>query len=166
MSVPNYDVEYKMCNLEKTGSPDMTVDGSSVEQVFSCTVSGNEMWYLESVVILVLDNGSMDYDKFGSTGSALINGCSFVVDKAGTDYIVRDIKTNTDILMAFPFSQNAGNNVTGFLSSNDYYSGSIVFKNNIRLCGADSDSVKVVIKDDLSGVDFFQASAVLWRPIP
>ena len=158
-------VSYELKDLKNAGSVDMNVDGSTNNVVFKFSPNAGQVWYLEKIMIFILDGGTMSFDKFGSLTSALTNGCAIKIKSNGIEYTTRNIKTNVDLLLAFPDQRMVGSSSTAFLDEDDYYAGSIIFKNPIKLADVDNDLVKIVIKDNLTGIDAMHAQILVWRTI-
>ena len=58
-----------------------------------------------------------------------------------------------------------GSSSTAFLDEEDYYAGSIIFKNPIKLSNIDGDLIKIIIKDDLTGIDAMCSQVLVWKSI-
>jgi len=129
----------------------MTVDGSAGgggNKIFKWDVPSGEEHWLETIQFFILDTGVMGHTVFGSLASALTNGLRLVVKKKGNETVIKDIKTNIDVLNAFPKDNRVGNNANGFLDENDYFYGALRFNIPERLVGDDGDLVKIVVRDD------------------
>ena len=66
-------------HLEKAGSDDMAVDGSTTPQDFVATPATGETWYITQVAIYLEDPGLMSSTNFGAI-SALTNGLELIMD--------------------------------------------------------------------------------------
>jgi len=163
--VPNKDWEYKIADLENSGSTDFTVDGSVENVTFKWSPGDGEVWTIESITLFLLDPGTMTDSVFGALGSALTNGLTMKIKRDSTDNLVRVMKDNSCVLMSFGHDVIVGNSATGFLESNDYFKGSFIPKSEMRLVGDTSDNVKIIVKDDLTGIQRLRATAIVKRPI-
>ena len=159
-----FDAQYKLENLTNGDSKSMNVDGSSESVTFKYAIPDGEIWWLDKIDIFLLDEGTMGHAVFGSLGAALTNGVKMRIKKHGDDYVVKDIHDNVDLMMAFNQNKMVGCTDNGFLNENDYYTGTMLFDPAIRLFGADGDLVKIVVEDDLTGIDRFEAIARFWTP--
>lgn len=163
--VTQHDWEYKLEPLKDGASKEMNVDGTSPNKTYKYAVSDGEIWYIEKVTIFLLDPGTMANNVFGSLAAPLTNGVKFSINKFGTDFKVKDLCDNVDMFMAFSSGQITGTTTTGFLNEEDYFSGSIQFKEDIRLIGEKDDVIKMVIRDDLTQIQRLRCSVLLKRPI-
>lgn len=165
----NYNKEWKLVDLDYSGSIEMKVDGSTGgggSKTFKWQPGTNEVWYLKEVLIFILDDGVMSYNVFGSLGTALTTGLKFVIKKAGTDSQVRNIKDNSDLLITFNDKIQTGNTSTAFLEEDDYFRGSFVIpEDGIELSDENSDVVKMIVRDDLTGIDRLRSQILIWRPL-
>ncbi len=161
-SIRGSDWQYSIEPLKNSGSEDMNVDGSVSNVTFKYTVPSNETWYLESIKLFLLDSGTMSYSNFGSIAT-LTNGLKIQINKNTNDYTIRDVTCNMHILEAFPHNVITGSNTGAFLESNDYFCGSMQFKEDIRL--TDGDKVKIVVKDDLTAIDVLRSQIIIKRAI-
>ena len=163
-SIPNFDWEYKIQALKNGSSEDMNVDGSQANVSFKWEVPSNEIWFVDEIQIFLLDAGVMSHGSFGAI-SALTNGLNVIIKKNGSEFSLRSIKTNLELLMSFPFPQQAGSSGTGFINDEDYYFGSFDFKFPIRLIGSNGDLIKYIVRDNLTSIDVLKGQAILRRPI-
>jgi len=150
--IPSNDIAYEIHPLKNGTSESMAVDGSSDTKIFKWDVPADEVWYLDSITLALLHSDTMAHTVFGSMGSALTNGLRAVVKKLGNETIVRNLKTNFDLLKSFRSGVTVGSNANGFLNENDYFCGSLVFPDPIKLRGRDDDLVKIAVRDDLTTV--------------
>jgi hypothetical protein len=158
--IDNNDITYILADLENAGSKDMAVDGSISNVTFSYSVPASEDQYLYAIDLFLLDDGIMSHNKFGSIAE-LTTGISIKVKTNFEDTVIRDMKNNVDILMSFTENKIVGNSTASFLNEDDYFLGTLRFPIPIRLNGDTSDKVKIIIKDDLTGLDVFRAQARL-----
>lgn len=165
MEYTNYNKEYALEYLEYSSSKEMNVDGSGTPVIFSHDIPEGEKWFLECVTFFIIDPGTMAYNVFGGLGAALTNGIDIRITKCGTNYDIRSIKDNSDILMTFNHNINTGSTATAFLNEEDYFCGSLDFREPMKLCGDESDGVKIRIRDDLTGIQRIRATATLWKEL-
>ena len=142
----------------------MNVDGSSTPVIFDYEPGSGETWIVEQIGILILDSGDMSNSNFGSI-SSLTNGLDIKIEIEGTSYVYKNLKDNTDIVLAFPEQGLVGNSSTGFLSEEDYYVGLFRIPYPIKLHYGEDDSISAVVNDDLTGIGRLRMSALLWRPV-
>lgn len=159
--IPNDDITYILPDLENSGNPEMNVDGT-INKIYKYQPPSDEIWLLDRVTLFILDSGDMNNANFGSI-AALTNGIRLRINTS-EDFIIRNIKDNVDILMAFSHNHLTGSTNTGFLSEEDYYLGSLIFPQKIRIDGSQNHNIKVVIRDDLRGIGRLKMNALLWKP--
>lgn len=160
--IPNQNVVYKIVNLLNGASKSMDVNGSGTPVNFSYSPGTGEVWYLESISILLTDGGTLDPDEFGS-GTSLTNGVDLTVSSGGSSFTISNMKDNMDVAQTFP---NEGIQLNGAaLFGEDGYQGTLHFDTPIRLDGDSSDYIRMVINDNITAVSFFTARARVWRII-
>jgi hypothetical protein len=160
--IPANNLVYRTTDLLNSGSPNMAVNGSSTPVSFKLQASGSQTFYLERIVLLLLDDGNIDFSKFGA-GAALTNGIQLNMSVASTVYEVCVINNNADIVLKF--TGGAGTQGNGGFSPNDAYWGAMTFGKNITLNGGTSDFVEIKIRDNLTGVDVLRAAVHYWEVI-
>lgn len=136
------------------------VNGASVNKEYTFAPSSDEVWFLERLVILILDPGTADATNFGAIGG-LTNGCKIEVKSNGATSEYINLKNNMDISTGFP-DYNGGVSQTGLLSYDEAYVGYVDFKNPISLKGGMGDYVKLTVRDNLSNVLYFKIKVILW----
>jgi len=154
---------YELVDLENAGSNAMNVDGTSPNISFKYIPAAGEVRYLDSIIFFLLDPGTMAHNVFGALGSALTTGLKIKVKVGGTEYTNKDIVDNVDVLMAFPNVVNTGQSATAFLNEEDYFFGSWLFSKPLKLEGDDGDLVKIIIRDDLTGISRMRSQALIYR---
>lgn len=126
----------------------MDVDGSSTPQVFQWTNSGSEPWYLQELSFLIYDPGSMDINDFGSITGTLSNGLLIEFQTNGNLYTFANLTKNTDIEMCFEGQGGVtGDESTGWLDDDDWFSGISKFKPEITL--NQNDFIRATVRDNL-----------------
>ena len=81
---------YSLQPLERSGSKEMNLDGSSSNKIFKFDPTGSDRWIVKSIHFFMLDPGTMDHDKFGAI-TALTNGLRFIIKIDGTELVLKDI---------------------------------------------------------------------------
>lgn len=157
-------------NLLNSTSKDMTIDGSSVSVVFSYSpVSGSVL--INSLSCLLQDEGDTSLSKFGSLNS-LTNGILIKATIGGQDFNLTVIKDNADLITRFSknhFGSSAVLSILGvvtpegFGNSNNIFVGRMEFTRPLLL--TNSDSISVVIRDNLSNIDLLNMACEIGKDL-
>lgn len=147
----NHKVAYKIDMLKNGSSSNLAVDGSTNSVIYTWQPPSDEIWYLYKFGFFIIDPGTMSPMNFGGD-PGLVEGLEIIVNTAAPTTI-KNIKTNIDIMMSFCEDVIIGNSTTGFLDTNDYFLGHLVFPIPIMIDGNQNHSVTIEIKDDLSPID-------------
>ena len=136
------------------GSPDMDVNGSGTPVEFVLEGLENERLYLSQLNLYIEDSSNFDSGNFGGI-SGLTNGLQIVVDDGVLPVEILNIKDNAQIAAVFPVLQKDDalkNNDRQhmFASSNPSDAQVIV-----------DDTIKVIIQDNLTGLDVLRISATV-----
>lgn len=171
-AVPANDVYYGMVNFLNGSSKAMNVNGSVTPAVFQYMPPSDEIWYIESISILMIDDGTSSPTNFGSI-SALTNGLKLdatsSVTGTPTTKIFTNIKDNIDLVLRFPIGTFVSSATTtlgapqGFLESFDGHYGIMRFRVPIRLNGTTSDSIQWTVRDNLTNIGTLASCIVGWR---
>jgi hypothetical protein len=153
------------------GSNDMKVDGSSSEVRFTIEADATKDKYIKTISFLISD-ASATLSEFGNLNSALANGCklSWQSQEEGEIVISDQLTTNFEFVRLCvgnpSFGDSAGSfrasNITstseGFLPVLDVSS---VFglPFGFRLRAGTTDKLVLTIRDNVTGVDQFDAIA-------
>lgn len=161
---------YMTLNNDGT-TTDMRVDGSTTEQVFSIKADRNGSKrdrYISSISFIIADAGAT-LNSFGNIG-ALSVGCDLVWKRDGFDpvFIGHNLISNFTFVRMAEFYPSFGDSTTAFRASN--VSGSseafvpVVRVGDIfglqwgmRLRHGTNDRIELIIKDNVTGVDQFDA---------
>jgi hypothetical protein len=163
---PLKNVIYNCHNLLNGSSKFMNVNGSAGSPInFEFLPSGSDIWFLDSIVLFLMDPGSMDYDDFGAISGSLTNGLRIVVRSNGVEYEIANIKDNTELVSYFLDSTSFGKDSSGILDDDDSYVGAMHFKNPIRLDASQGDYVRIQVRDNLNNLTSLQSSIKIWRII-
>lgn len=135
--------------LENVGSSDMNVDGSSTPVEFIAVPNTGKIFYVHSITIVIEDN-AMNFNKYGGLAT-LTNGVDFKIKQNGLAEVTSaNIKRNADY---YTFV----NELIFESSTTDILVGKILIKQNngttIKLTDSNSEYIKAVINDDLSGLN-------------
>lgn len=164
--LPGTAIVYRDVRLEDSGgSVNMDVDGSSTPVNFDFAPSAGEVWYLEAVVILIVDPGGTDWDEFGSLGSELTNGVDLLIKTHGTEYTVGNHKNNADLVLCFSENGLIPPGSAAFLDDDDIFRGSKNFRHAIKLDGDLGDYVRMKVQDDLENLEAFRAYVRVWKEV-
>lgn len=151
-------------NLLNGSSKLMNIDGSSTPKTFTYSPGGGEYAEIRGLYILLKDDGSTTFDKFGAI-TALTNGLLIKCNTDSVDSTITLIKDNADLCTRFDRSHFGSSAVLSILSivtpegfggSTDVFVGYLQFDDPIVLF--DTDSISAVVQDNLSAVDFLQMS--------
>lgn len=163
-SVKAENAIYQINPLLNGGSKEMAVDGSVGDVDFTFSPSAGEVLYLESVSLTIEDKGKMDLNAFGAIPAGLANGVLITIQSKATVYDIVNLFDNGDISNSFVGAATPTS--TGWFDTDDAFIGERVFNvGQMVLRGDDSDFFRVRIRDDLSALDFFRSSLILWRVI-
>ena len=157
-SVPATPVEYKTVNLLNGASPEQTVNGSVTPVEFAFTPGTGETWYVEEITFIISDGGAPTENTYGAL-TALTNGTDLKVKSAGTTITIGNMKNNMDIIMTF---SDESWDPSSFMSVK-LYKGTIVFHNAFEVGDANSDYIKMIVNDDLTGLNYQRGRIKLWR---
>jgi len=160
-AVPATAVEYKTVNLLNGASAEQTVNGATTPVEFTYTPGSGEIWFVEEVSFTISDGGAPAENTYGAL-AALTNGTTLVIKSNGTTTTLSTMKNNMDILMTF---------ADGLWDPSSYMSvkllkGSIVFHNAFTVQNSTSDYIKVIVNDDLTGLNYQRCRIKLWRETP
>lgn len=150
--VPAKTTIYKHVHLQESGgNQNMDVDGSSTERKFFRAPSvTDEIWYVESVSLLLIDGGTNSANNFGAR-STLSNGLEVCASIDGTEYKISECFRNADIVNEWSDEKLMGAS-SRFLDSNDTFVGVIKFKNPLVLKESQGDEICAKVKDNLTGI--------------
>lgn len=152
------------------GSKLMSVNGSVTPQVFKAAPPADQIWFVEWVSMTMADDGDMDLDVFGSLLAPLTNGVELGVKIDGVDYINTKFKDNADILDCF-FGGSAVSTANpaadpGFGNTPDMVSGRCELTGYYtKLDGSKGDEIKMIVNDDLTGIDLMTSALRFHRII-
>lgn len=161
---PFNDSIYAKPYLFNGSSHDLNITASSGSPaLFRFTPASGEIWYLESVLIFLIDTGTTDHMDFGAI-VALTNGFELAIKSVGVVSALANIKTNKDLMTFFSediFSPQA----LAFGNTADMWMGNINFNPPIILRNSDSDYVEIKIQDDLINIEHMAARVKIWREV-
>lgn len=154
-------------NLLNGAAKSMNVNGFITPQTFSYSPGMGNTAAISGVTVLLRDEGTASFDKFGAI-TALSNGLLLQVTINGNTRTLSTIKDNGDFCTRFHFNQFGNGAVLsllsivtpeGFGNSNNVFIGFMEFQNIMIL--NDTDSISVIIQDNLSAVDNLQMACKL-----
>lgn len=165
-------VIYSYTHLLGPGSTRELVSNGSLVSPVDFTYSPAQDELLFGIAIYMRDGGTMDYTDFGSN-LGLTNGMLFQVKTLGTYYDLCNITTNEELFYIMGSSSAGGSSsllglggTSGFLNDSDNVVGILSFVNNpITLKQADADTVRIRVRDNLTGIDRIRAVAITMRYI-
>lgn len=139
--------------LTNSGSSDLNIDGSGSPVSFIAEPSDNKNFILFRL-ILVMEGANMSWKKYGGI-SALTNGVLIKVTEDGVEreLTIDPIKRNRDFIW-YAYDISLDSAVTNVLRMRWTFarSGTVfTLKDNT------SDNFKIIIQDDLTGIDYFKA---------
>ena len=141
--------------LENGGSSEINVDGSVTPVSFIAEPNTNKNLIVYRL-LLVMEDASMSWTKFGGL-TALTNGVDIKVTEDGTerDIVTDPIKTNRDFVWN-AYDVEIDNATTSVLRMRWTFqrAGTV-----LTLKDAQSDNIKIVVNDDLTGISYFKATA-------
>ena len=153
-----------------TGSNDMRVDGSSTNQSFYIPASSKSDRYITQISFEIAD-ASQTLNEFGNLGAALTNGCQLTYDREGFDTIeIHDaLKTNWDFVRLCQGNPAFGTTTNAFLASNvigasEAYIPVLDFTKimppfGVKIAAGTTQRLSIIIRDNTTGVDSFNAIA-------
>lgn len=159
-NISSNNVIYQPKALLNGASRTMNVNGSVTPQNFLYTVPSNTTYYLESISIIISDNGTPTAAKFGDL-AALTNGFRLQIKSNGTTYDIYNFKTNGELTLVFNSMFTPPS--AGWLNDTDLMVGTLRFNRPIKLVA--SDFVQFTVRDNLSGLNDLVSSINLWRTI-
>lgn len=148
--------------LENGGSADANVDGSTTSAEFIIESSLNRNLWVTSVRFLFegvnLEMNSNDFRRFGNATSAntsLTNGLLFRSIQSGetAELFADPVGFMGDF---FTYADDYLNLINSVGSQEDFLSFDLDFEKPVVLAEGGSDSLRLVIQDDLTGIDKFQ----------
>jgi len=142
-------------------SEELNVNGSVTPVVFTVAPPSGQVWYLKNLVAYIDDNGTGTPDQFGNIAT-LTNGCLLQIERNSTTYNIVNLATNTGISSSF---HEKTSDITDFISGNNTFFGAFPLSPSITLNGTLSDKIKMTIRDDLTGLNYFRLSTIIWRVI-
>ena len=137
--------------LKNGGSNDLVVDGSSTPVTFSAAPGTGKKWYIHSISILFEDTG-INFNKFGGI-TALTNGVDLKITEGGeSERLGLNAKKNSDFyeFATAVILQSAATDVLSIRSNIKISQGT-----TFELKDSLSENVKVVVNDNLTGIDRF-----------
>jgi len=159
--VPNIYMWEKMLD---GGSREMAVDGT-VPKTFLFAPAGGVVCDLASIMLTIIDPGSMEDLDFGSIPGPLTNGLLLETKVNGTgphtNLILFD---NADL--STHFKKMAGDEGDhGFMDERDQFKGIITFEDPITLIGSKGDFVRWTVQDDLQDLKLLRSTAKLLKNV-
>jgi hypothetical protein len=135
----------------------MNVVGSiAAPLTYSITPPSDEIWHISRIILSMTDQTAMDDSLFGGL-AALTNGV-VLVNYSTMNHTVTHWKTNQHIIEDMydvTYSAKAPAGFYGLRGRFTFTESDVV----IRLVGSASDTLNILIQDDLSGLDTFSIKA-------
>lgn len=156
-AIPTERVIPGSSKLKNGGSADMTVNGATTSVTFSTgPTTTDEIWYLTRVGLAMDDSGNSSRSDFGAIASGLTNGLrmDFVID--GTTYTGSPIKTNSELIQRFESTFRGQS--TAFINDANFVSAIAILQIPTILQESTSDEVRVVVQDNLTGLDHLEVT--------
>lgn len=156
--------------LNGAGSKEMNVNGSMISPViFSFSpLSGNHS-KLTRINFTMIDEGAATVGKFGAI-NVLTNGILIRTNIGGVTFPVAILKDNGDLTTHFSqpyFGSGAVLSLLGiitplgFLNTNNAFIAGIDLRAEQNIILSSSDSVEVLIRDNLTAIDFLRMTVEL-----
>lgn len=155
-------------SLLNSSSKDLTVDGSSVNVTFSYS-PGSGSVRINALSCILKDDGTTDLNKFGVL-TGLTNGLLIKATISGVDYQITVIKDNADFVTRFSKNHFGSGAILsllgvptpeGFGNSNNTFIGRMELPHPLIL--TDSDAISVVVRDNISNVDYLNIACEVWK---
>ena len=148
--------------LENGGSADANVDGSTTSVDFTIESSLNRNLWVTSVRFLFedrsLEMNTNDFRRFGTAtaaNTALTNGLLFQAEQGGESV---NLFADPVVYMGdfFTYADEYLNLINSVGTQEDFLSFDLDFEKPVVLAEGGSDSLRLVIQDDLTAIDKFQ----------
>lgn len=150
---------YAIGSIVRIANTSLIVDGSVTPRVFSVRPIPGLVGDITRLIVSIEDDGTMDFSKFGSI-APLVNGCMLRVKRPSGEFVnLFNWKTNGDfILRSFDhsFETKTGGGSHSFVSRSTW-GGQSKRGVVLRLDGGTGEEVQIVVQDDLTGLDKFEA---------
>ncbi len=134
---------------DSSGEDDMSVDGSSTEQIFRIKPAATEILRIARVILYVEDAGSFDATRWGN-GITMTNGMEFRQISNGETIIGEAIRTTGDMAA---LCHDIGHQTIG--SGPEFMTARYTFTKlgaYVRLDGSKGDEWQTVIRDNLTNL--------------
>lgn len=157
---PIYEYEYLM-DPGASPPPNMAVDGLGANKEYSFSPPSNVIWAIEGLVIFIVDPGTTGPTNFGSL-PLLTNGVKIEARSDANVRQITNLKDNIDVTTRFPFDRYTSQtldtlgNPIGWLNRVDFYVGTMRFARPLRLLNMQGDYIKAIVRDNLTGLEFFR----------
>lgn len=139
-----------------------SVDGSGTPVMFNINPIGTAKWDITHVIFTIIGTGAMDDSLFGDQ-AALANGIVLRKLESATEYRnILNIKTNGDFRELFgraEYTTKVGGGEFSFVSDHQF-GAQDGFGTVIRLSGALSQQLQVLVQDDLTALTKFHITAI------
>lgn len=157
---------YQIGWLLNGASPNLNVDGSAVNVNFSFAPAAATVFFVESLTVYIEDVGTPDQIDFGNLAT-LANGLLIRNQINAVTYDINTIVDNMGLTTTFSnyglIPSNAAG--AGFLNHNDIFVGMLEFKNPIPLNGTNGDFIRVIVRDNLTAIDFLRIKYKAYRVV-
>jgi hypothetical protein len=163
---------YRARFVNDADSDAMAVDGSTTEQIFSLSAVQDRDIYVNSISVRIADGGSPNLNKFGNL-SALTNGVGWewVTSDLGAVILHEGIQTNLEFIRTGHKTAAIGTGTDAYLAdvsgggTSKAYLPIIDISEQfgkpwgMRLRKGTNDRLSFIVRDDLTGLDAFDAIA-------
>lgn len=166
----------KLDFTDSAGATDMRVDGSTTNVDFTIEADPNYDIFIDSVSFLIADVNAVA-NKFGNT-TELTNGCSLFYEDLdnGVSIINDSLKTNFDFIRMCQGKPSFGNSndalkVTNAAGAAEGYMPVLDFSEmfglpwGIRLRAGSNEKIVIRVRDNVTGVDAFDAIAFGFKKV-
>lgn len=143
----------------------MNVDGSGTPVEYEFAPGGSDVFFVYAISLFILDPGSTRFDKFGAI-SALSTGLELKLKTdGGAETLIATIQDNTDLNLMFPRDPSTGiDDDDGWMNESDWYKGTHIFEPTVlKIDGAQSDTIKVIVNDDLTDIKALRVLVHAWK---
>ena len=161
------NIHYRSEPLLNGSSPNMNVDGSGGDIVFTIAPAVGETWYAKSLSLQIEDGGQANIGKFGNINGGLVNGLLIQQRVNGLTTTLKNLQFNEQIVMHFTVGGVVTGNV-GIISAMGFFQGHFSFDGEnapMTLRGDNGDKIDITVRDDISEVNLLRLALTWWRSL-
>lgn len=159
---PLVDTYHQKFDLAISGNVECDVNASAGSpQNCRWTVPAGQTWYVQSLIMVMVDVGTFDENEFGALG-ALNNGCLVQINTKGTLVTLGNMRDNIDAFLMFAENTNNASDILG----DSTFKGVFHFDPPVKVQASTNDFVQVVIRDNVTGLNRLRFKVKAWRVLP